>query len=107
MDVIVTPSLPITPPRIDQTMVQQGSVTEPVGVALTHFTRHSSLTGHPCMSFRAASPSSGLPIGMQIAGPAFDESIVLRVAHAYEQDAKVVRASTVNVLSGPKNGVFN
>jgi aspartyl-tRNA(Asn)/glutamyl-tRNA(Gln) amidotransferase subunit A len=29
-----------------------------------------------------------MPIGMQIAGAAFDEATVLRAAHAYEQDAK-------------------
>jgi aspartyl-tRNA(Asn)/glutamyl-tRNA(Gln) amidotransferase subunit A len=28
---------------------------------------------------------SGMPVGMQIIGRAFDEVMVLRVAHAYEQ----------------------
>jgi aspartyl-tRNA(Asn)/glutamyl-tRNA(Gln) amidotransferase subunit A len=29
-----------------------------------------------------------MPIGMQIAGAPFDESTILRTAHAYEQDAR-------------------
>ncbi len=88
VDVIATPSLPITPPRIDQTTVQRGTVTEPVGAALTRFTRHFNITGLPAISVPCGFAGSGLPIGMQIAGRAFDESTVLRAAHAYEQDAK-------------------
>jgi len=30
---------------------------------------------------------TGLPIGLQIAGRPFDESTVLRVGHAYEQNS--------------------
>ena len=88
VDVIVTPSLPVTPPRIDQTTVQRGSVTEPTGVALTRCTRHFNVTGLPAISLTCGFTRDGLPIGMQIAGRAFDEAVVLRAAHAYEQDAK-------------------
>ena len=34
---------------------------------------------------RFATTSETLPIGLQIAGKPFDEEMVLRVAHAYEQ----------------------
>jgi aspartyl-tRNA(Asn)/glutamyl-tRNA(Gln) amidotransferase subunit A len=88
VDVIVTPSLPVTPPRIDQTTVQRGSSTEHVGVALTRFTRHFNITGLPCLSIPCGFTSDGLPIGMQIAGRAFDEVTVLQSAHAYEQDTR-------------------
>jgi aspartyl-tRNA(Asn)/glutamyl-tRNA(Gln) amidotransferase subunit A len=86
-DVIVTPMVPIAPPRIDQTSVQWGSAAEPVGVALTRFTRHFNLTGFPAISIPCGFTANGLPIGLQIAGRPFDEATVLRVAHAYEQDA--------------------
>ena len=33
----------------------------------------------------AASPQTGLPIGLQLIGRAFDEATLLRAAHAYEQ----------------------
>jgi aspartyl-tRNA(Asn)/glutamyl-tRNA(Gln) amidotransferase subunit A len=87
VDVIITPSVPITPPRIGQTTVQRGAVTEPVGVALTRCTRHFNITGLPAISLPCGFTTDGLPIGLQIAGRAFDESTVLRAAHAYEQEA--------------------
>jgi len=88
VDVLVMPSIPISPPRIDQPMVQRGVNTEPTGVALTRCTRHFNITGLPAISVPCGFTSDGLPIGMQIAGRAFDESTVLRAAHAYEQDAR-------------------
>ena len=42
----------------------------------------------PTISMPCGFTTDGLPIGMQITGSAFDEATVLRVAHAYEQDAK-------------------
>jgi len=87
-DVIITPTLPVPPPRIDQSTVQRGSGQEPVGVALTRFTRHFNITGSPCVSIPCGFTKEGMPIGMQIVGAPFDEATVLRAAHAYEQDAK-------------------
>jgi aspartyl-tRNA(Asn)/glutamyl-tRNA(Gln) amidotransferase subunit A len=85
---MVTPTLPVPPPRIDQSTVQRGPAPEAVGVALTRFTRHFNITGSPCISIPCGFTKDGMPIGMQIAGAAFDEATVLRAAHAYEQDAK-------------------
>ncbi len=42
------------------------------------------ITGHPAISVPCGLNSEGLPIGLQVAGRAFDEETVLRVAHAYE-----------------------
>jgi aspartyl-tRNA(Asn)/glutamyl-tRNA(Gln) amidotransferase subunit A len=88
VDVILVPSLPITPPRIDQGTVQRGSGTEPTGVALTRCTRHFNVIGLPAISIPCGFTADGLPMGLQIAGRPFDEATVLRAAHAYEQDAK-------------------
>ena len=43
-----------------------------------------NLTGLPAMSVPCGFSSDGFPIGLQIAGRAFDEATVLQVAHAYE-----------------------
>ncbi len=43
-----------------------------------------NLSGSPAISICCGFGESGLPLGMQIAGRAFDEETVLRVAHAYE-----------------------
>lgn len=87
-DVIVTPTLPIPPPRIDRLLQPWGSEPETAQASLTRFTRPFNLTGVPTISIPCGFTAENLPIGIQIAGKAFDESMVLRVAHAYEQDAK-------------------
>ena len=53
--------------------------------ALTRFTRHFNLSGHPVCSVPCGFTTAGLPIGMQIVGRAFDEATVLRVADAYQR----------------------
>jgi aspartyl-tRNA(Asn)/glutamyl-tRNA(Gln) amidotransferase subunit A len=37
-------------------------------------------------------PSDGLPVGLQIVGPAFGEAMILRIAHAYQQASSHHRA---------------
>ena len=52
------------------------------------FTGPYNLTGMPAISTPCGFTPSGLPVGLQIAGKPFDEPTVLRVAHAYEQQAR-------------------
>jgi aspartyl-tRNA(Asn)/glutamyl-tRNA(Gln) amidotransferase subunit A len=84
VDVMVTPTVPITAPVIGETNVQWGPESEALGSTLTRLTRPFNLAGLPALSIPCGF-SAGLPIGLQIAGRAFDESTVLRVAHSYEQ----------------------
>jgi aspartyl-tRNA(Asn)/glutamyl-tRNA(Gln) amidotransferase subunit A len=86
VDIIVTPQLPITAPLIGQGSISIGKVTEPVPSALTRFTRIYNLVGIPCISVCCGFSSSGMPVGLQIASKPFAEEIVLRAAHAYEQN---------------------
>ena len=51
---------------------------------MTRFTRIYNLVGIPSLSLPCGFSSSGMPIGLQIAGKPFDEGTVLRVGHAYE-----------------------
>jgi aspartyl-tRNA(Asn)/glutamyl-tRNA(Gln) amidotransferase subunit A len=44
-----------------------------------------NLTGAPAISLPCGFTRSGLPVGLQIYGRAFDEATVLQVAYAYEQ----------------------
>jgi aspartyl-tRNA(Asn)/glutamyl-tRNA(Gln) amidotransferase subunit A len=44
-----------------------------------------NLTGSPAMSILSGFASSGLPLSIQIVGKPFQEAMVYRVAHAYEQ----------------------
>lgn len=86
VDVILTPQLPITAPRLTQGSVSWGKKTEAVPSALTRFTRIYNLVGIPSLSLPCGFSSSGLPIGLQVAGKPFDEATVLKVGHAYESN---------------------
>jgi aspartyl-tRNA(Asn)/glutamyl-tRNA(Gln) amidotransferase subunit A len=51
-----------------------------------------NLLGLPAMSVPCGFTSAGLPIGLQIVGPAFAESTVLRAARAHERITGTPRA---------------
>jgi len=88
VDLVALPTLPLTAPRIGEDPVAIGDLTEPVLSALTRNNRLFSVTGVPAISVPCGLTSSGLPVGLQIAGRMFDETRVLRAAWAYEQDAE-------------------
>jgi aspartyl-tRNA(Asn)/glutamyl-tRNA(Gln) amidotransferase subunit A len=88
VDVIVTPAVPITAPRIEDVNKPWGSGSETAAASLARFTRFFNVTGLPAISIPCGFTADGLPVGMQIAAKAFAESTVLAVAHAYEQDAR-------------------
>jgi len=46
-----------------------------------------NVTGNPTLAIPTGFSSSGLPLGMQIVGRAFDEPTVLRIGAAYEAAA--------------------
>ncbi|MDR7418420.1 MAG: amidase [Armatimonadota bacterium] len=48
-------------------------------------TRQFNLSGHPALSIPCGFTTEGLPVGLQLAGRAFDEAMLFRIAHAYEQ----------------------
>jgi aspartyl-tRNA(Asn)/glutamyl-tRNA(Gln) amidotransferase subunit A len=85
VDVLVTPGVSVTVPRLEETALRLDEDDVPVGVALTRCTRIYNLTGLPSVSLPVGFSRAGLPIGIQIAGRPFDEGLVLRVADAYER----------------------
>jgi aspartyl-tRNA(Asn)/glutamyl-tRNA(Gln) amidotransferase subunit A len=48
------------------------------------YTVTADLVGIPAISVPCGESSERLPIGLQILGKHFDESTILRLAHAYE-----------------------
>jgi aspartyl-tRNA(Asn)/glutamyl-tRNA(Gln) amidotransferase subunit A len=78
-DVLLTPSTPIPAPLLDGTdAVEQAR-------KLTRFTAPFNLTGLPALSLPCGFTRGGLPIGLQIVGPAWAEARVLRAGYAYER----------------------
>jgi len=84
-DVIVSPTLPALPPIVGEVWVQSGDLREHVIDAFLRFNIPYDLTGLPAISVPCGFSSAGLPIGLQIAGRAFEEATILKVARAYEQ----------------------
>lgn len=61
-----------------------GSTVVEAIINLAFTTAAFNLTGHLAISVPCGLSSERLPIGLQIAGRAFDEETMLRIAHAYE-----------------------
>jgi Asp-tRNA(Asn)/Glu-tRNA(Gln) amidotransferase A subunit family amidase len=85
VDVLLTPTTPITAPLIGQDSVRYGNEEGSVLGAMIRCTAPFNAAHLPALSLPCGFSRTGLPIGMQIAGRPFDETTVLRVGHAYEQ----------------------
>jgi aspartyl-tRNA(Asn)/glutamyl-tRNA(Gln) amidotransferase subunit A len=95
VQVIVAPTLFSTAPTIEECnrgyIEADGkriNLTDRAGNFLTRYTIPFNVTGLPTISVCCGFSSSGLPIGMQISAPPFQEGKVLQVAHAYERTAE-------------------
>ena len=87
-DIVVSPTVPAFPPVVGQVWVQSGDLREHIVDAFLRFNIPYDLTGLPAISVPCGFSSAGLPIGLQIAGRAFEEATILKVAHAYEQSTE-------------------
>jgi aspartyl-tRNA(Asn)/glutamyl-tRNA(Gln) amidotransferase subunit A len=87
VNALVLPTLPIPAIPIDQAGqdINIDGVSENATVALLRITMPFNLAGLPAISFPCGFTAGGLPIGLQVAGKPFEESTVLRIAHAYQQ----------------------
>jgi aspartyl-tRNA(Asn)/glutamyl-tRNA(Gln) amidotransferase subunit A len=84
VDCLITPATPIPAPRIGDTTVRLGGREEDVRLAATRLVRGVNALGFPALSLPCGLSGAGLPVGMQIIGPAFSEALVLRVGAALE-----------------------
>ncbi|MDN4593005.1 amidase [Polycladomyces subterraneus] len=89
VDVLVTPTLPILPPDIDQREVYIKGNCEHVRDALLRLTSPSNFIGFPSISIPCGFSEAGLPIGMQFIGRPFDEANLYRFAYAFEQEVSI------------------
>jgi len=88
IDCIAAPTTPLTAPEVGQTSVRLGGEDEDARLAVTRLVRGINLLGLPAISIPCGLSGTGMPIGLQIIGPAFDEATVLTAAAALE-DASV------------------
>jgi aspartyl-tRNA(Asn)/glutamyl-tRNA(Gln) amidotransferase subunit A len=81
VDVIAAPVAPTTAFRIGE------HSDDPLAMYLEDiFTIPANLAGIPGIAFPVGFDDSGLPIDMQLMGPQFREDLLLRIAHAYQQE---------------------
>jgi len=80
VDVIATPTSPTPAFKLGE------KVEDPLQMYLADiFTVSANLTGLPAISVPCGFTATGLPIGLQLTGRAFDESTLLRAAAGYER----------------------
>ena len=84
VDLLVTPTTPIPAPAIAELRADPEAL-RPAELKLLRNTRPFNVWGLPAISVPCGFMQSGLPIGLQIAGPHWREDLVLRLAHAYER----------------------
>ncbi|MBI1955049.1 MAG: Asp-tRNA(Asn)/Glu-tRNA(Gln) amidotransferase subunit GatA [Acidobacteria bacterium] len=85
VDVLVTPSTPLTAFPIGQTKVVLGGKEDDARIASTRLLRGFNASGHPALSVPCGFDSHGLPVGLQIVGRLWDEATILHAGYAYEQ----------------------
>jgi aspartyl-tRNA(Asn)/glutamyl-tRNA(Gln) amidotransferase subunit A len=49
------------------------------------FTLPANLAGVPGLAFPVGFDAQGLPVGLQLMGPHFQEALLFQIAHAYQQ----------------------
>jgi aspartyl-tRNA(Asn)/glutamyl-tRNA(Gln) amidotransferase subunit A len=85
VDVIVTPTIPITAAKIGQKTVTIAGKEWDTRLATTRFMRALNLAGLPLLALPCGFDAGGMPISLQMIGGLFDEETVLEVGHAYER----------------------
>jgi aspartyl-tRNA(Asn)/glutamyl-tRNA(Gln) amidotransferase subunit A len=82
VDVLVTPTAPALPERIDE--AENPAVASGAESSVRN-TAPFNLYGIPTISVPIGFSGTGLPIGLQISGPTFGEQPMLALAHGYQQ----------------------
>jgi aspartyl-tRNA(Asn)/glutamyl-tRNA(Gln) amidotransferase subunit A len=98
VDLIVAPTMPIAAPTLEgcergytEIDGRRVPLQDSRGNFLTLFTIPFNLTGLPALSVCCGFSSAGLPIGLQVIGPPFQEGRILQAARVYEQAAGYYR----------------
>ncbi len=85
-DLIITPTAPTTAFKVGEKMA------DPLQMYLSDiFTISVNLAGLPGMAMPCGYDRQGMPIGLQLIGPAFGEETVLRAGDAYERSGAFTR----------------
>ncbi len=85
IDALVMPTLPVVAPTIGESRIDAGGTQLETTRALTRNMSPFNLLGFPALTVPCGFDSQELPIGLQIAGRPFEEALILRLGHTYQQ----------------------
>ncbi|RFU68122.1 Asp-tRNA(Asn)/Glu-tRNA(Gln) amidotransferase subunit GatA [Peribacillus saganii] len=86
VDVILTPTLPILPPKINERHVNiEKYIGQHIRWSITKLTAPTNLNGLPSLSVPCGFSADDMPIGIQLIGREFDEATLYRFGYALEQ----------------------
>ena len=86
VDVLLSPTLPMAPPRRDARRIPLGGDDVPVVVAMTLLTCLANLTGNPVVGLPDPLSQAAPPTGIQLLGPMNADERLLAVAARIERD---------------------
>ena len=75
---------PVPAPRHGETHVRIGDRELPIASVMPRLSAPQNLTGCPALSVPCGFAAAGVPVGLQLIGHPFAESMLLRVAGVYE-----------------------
>jgi aspartyl-tRNA(Asn)/glutamyl-tRNA(Gln) amidotransferase subunit A len=84
IDVLLTPTVPIAPPRIADLQKNPDNL-RPAELMMLRNTRPFNVWGIPAISVPCGFTEDGMPIGLQLAAAPWREDVVLRAADKYER----------------------
>jgi amidase len=84
-DVLLTPTLPMTAPRLLEGSVSFAEISARTSTTLCFNTAPLNLTGHPAVSVPSGSDENGLPTAVQLVASHFDDATAFRVAFELER----------------------
>ena len=87
-DYIVSPTVALGAPRIDEPFVKIDSKEHLVLALMARLTRPFNICGLPTITIPCGMTKENLPIGLQITGRNFRDIDVIQLAHAYENATK-------------------
>jgi amidase len=84
-DVLLTPTLPITAPKLLEGKASFAEVSSRTSASLCYNTAPLNLSGHPALSVPSGVDEDGLPTGAQLVAAPFADATAFRAAFALER----------------------
>ena len=85
-DVLFTPVTSIPVPRIEDVAITRSGDAPRIVETMTRCTRWVNYLGLPALSVPCGFTENGLPVGFQLVGRPFDESLLLRLTESYQSE---------------------